>query len=539
MYQTQATVHRKPGLRYSQMLTELDLSLATLAVSADQQQLGPQPHYFSRQFLPRLTNEPSFEANEEESVVDGKVLVERRKSTRSSGPMSGFLQNSKAEDILFIVLSYLDAVSLTRAAQVCNYWNALTKTKYTQQTVWKNLCEEAFLRTSVVPKRSKSFYKLYKKIYDGKFYFAWFNESAEFVNSVDAGEPSSPDSPRVSNAKLSEPRFISAWAVDPLSDFICLVDNFIVFFDKGDSKAPKAIRLDGKGTPIPESFVPLKHDDGVQLFLNSGSGKLISFDNSSTIYVWDMKKKIVPETKPLKIQANNILTLNVDSNQIIICEHDGKITVFNSETGKVRFTYQIQAEYATVLNFVNFVNVAVWHDVLVYAAFNGMYYCVNMKTGKEISRFNVLELDLAYKDRELAEGESRFAPMTMSISGNVLLTNGPGYLTVWDYKAGKHLYSLTNETTKKRLLGGRPEDLEVEGNAIPALSGLQHAEISKDGTVILGSATCADGHNLLVWDFTREVRNLWGKGNRVFERRFIEQDAGNIEFWVGFDEGNL
>ncbi|KAJ1547493.1 hypothetical protein HK096_002666 [Nowakowskiella sp. JEL0078] len=407
--------------------------------------------------------------------------------------------------------------------QVCQFWNSLIK--YTEIKLWRDLCQRKWFRNPEPGVSGKYTYKLHQNVSSGRYMFANFAHSAEFA--VSSSRSLSP----IMRDRLG-PSFLTAWATDPSTTLLCSVRNMIVWMDNNARNVVKAVQLGLGGHPLMDTNFSITHKSAVQLLLGTDNGLLISFDDSSSINVWDMIDN--PGTHVRTIKTENVMTMNVHNNFIVCCNMTGKITVWDAISGEVRFTHTIPAHYIPELNFPKFVNVGIWDNYLLYGCYDGQFYSYNITTGKQLATFNVLDVDPSYKNRELAPNEVMFAPMAMSLSGSMVLTNGPGDLTMWDYTTGKLLYKLNKSGAERRRARHVESPENVNDDPFPSFKYLQMAEISRDGTLISGLALQGETPQMLVWDFSRERRT-----RRVFEHQTIPNGHGNgedINFWICFDE---
>ncbi|TPX36461.1 hypothetical protein SeMB42_g07073 [Synchytrium endobioticum] len=507
------------------------------------------------------------------------------------------------EDVLLCIFRHLDDVSLSRAYRVCRDWGDLIK--HYENWLWSHLSRRDWHLTEKTENAVswKHHYRTHKDLHYGNYQFQSFNTNTLLSDNVGHKPQHTTDM-----ALMTSPRnYVMAWPVDPTDayivalagDEVCFVDVATpdvilvckvepisaasstivgqqpsVFSDTGavvDENNNDVVEDINPTTVDVEIHFPVLqpitrlygHRNAIGLILSNGEGMLVSFDDSSTIMIWDMGRHKFEREIQAFDQLGFIFSMNVHHRFIVTGGRNGKIIVWSADTGDALLSIDIPNKYLEHLNVFNLLNVAMWEEFVAYGLYDGTFYVYDMKQQKELYSFCTLESSDSNSEDDNTATITALAPMTLAINGHVILTNGPrnDQLAAWDVATGKLLYTLSESDAlgkRNRLVdieddmndpeGRRGNNQDVGGHAVlhqvtpvvptqapPAPQQrsreLKFAEISRDASLIFGSVAHEGQLNMLAWDFRGDKSHT-----RRIEKRLVQGQGRLIQLWLCFDE---
>ncbi|TPX30127.1 hypothetical protein SmJEL517_g06238 [Synchytrium microbalum] len=488
--------------------------------------------------------------------------------------------NTCPEDILLCIFRHLDDDTLSKAYRVSRSWRDLI-THY-ENWLWSHLSRRDWHHTEKTEAAVnwRHHYYTHKNLHRGNYRFQSFNMNTVLPDNFGY----KPEDTTVTSPQSTRRNYVMAWPVDPTDayivalagDQVCWVDVatpdviHIVKVEPMEAEQVEASQgvndvvqdfieilnqplVNEMGSPTatltteddddeivhrPPVLQPTTHLHGhrnaIGLILSNGEGTLVSFDDSSTIMVWD----VVNHKFEREIHAHEhlgfIFSMNVHHRSIVTGGRNGKIIVWSADTGDALLSVDIPSKYLEHLNVFNLLNVAIWEDLVAYGLYDGSFYVYDMKKQTQLYNFNTADAitvdDNMDNNNEDETADTALAPMTLAINGHIILTNGPrnDQLAAWDATNGNFLYTLSesNALLKHPTLAftnpaNHNNNTDNNNTTLPVPSReLKFAEISRDASLIFGSVAYEGQLNMLGWDFrgdkshTRRVekRRVMGEG---------------------------
>ncbi|KAJ3124983.1 hypothetical protein HK098_000703 [Nowakowskiella sp. JEL0407] len=135
--------------------------------------------------------------------------------------------------------------------------------------------------------------------------------------------------------------------------------------------------------------------------------------------------------------------------------------------------------------------------------------------------------EIPANDVQPAVPENTLSPMTLAISGHMLLTNGPksDQLAVWDLSNYRNNAKEQDRGSKLLYILDESSAMAKLGFSIPRFRDIKFAELSRDGSMVYASVSHNDENSLVVWDY-RGRQDGRGRSKRVIERVTV-RDVGN------------
>ncbi|KAJ3299132.1 hypothetical protein HDU76_006399, partial [Blyttiomyces sp. JEL0837] len=124
------------------------------------------------------------------------------------------------------------------------------------------------------------------------------------------------------------------------------------------------------------------HEHPIGLLLSNGKGILVSFDERSKIYVWDLSTKTLIRRLNNDNRHDYIHSMHVNGNRVVAGSKEGIITVWDLFSGDVVWEHRIPKRYWRRLSEQTLVNVAVWEEWVVYGLFDGSFFVYRL--GEEV-----------------------------------------------------------------------------------------------------------------------------------------------------------
>ncbi|KAI8802777.1 hypothetical protein BJ742DRAFT_832002 [Cladochytrium replicatum] len=340
----------------------------------------------------------------------------------------GFLQHCP-EDILTLLLSHLDALSLVRTGATCRYiysaaamcenglwsrrcridWDLRSKedvsaswrenyinhyNSHTGQIRAMSLCENAVLDYKSDGETSKP--KL------------WFERGVHYSSEI--GQSRKEEDVGVTER---ERRYVMTWPAHPANAYIIAMDReLVVWVDTEnecvinvssveESREVNASAMEGleDGTKLPGfgKLAILKgHDVPIGLILSNGEGMVASFDEGSVIRIWNIEPlhrlrqdDVIPTSASMHVRAIDaqhelgfIFSMNVHKRRVIAGGRNGRVIVWNVDDGSQLVSLNIPEAYVPFMSLYNLLNVAIWEDVVVYGLFDGTYFVYDIAKGR-------------------------------------------------------------------------------------------------------------------------------------------------------------
>ncbi|KAI9011113.1 hypothetical protein BC832DRAFT_323542 [Gaertneriomyces semiglobifer] len=323
---------------------------------------------------------------------------------------TSFLQTCPEEILLFIFLR-LDPRSLCRSAKTCRYWNTLIKSF--ELSLWTNLSQSmwGYGRSPMVSSTVKEFFKVQWDVQLGRYHRRRLKspDATSDSNHVSNGYDSV-ESPTNSNVK-KEPcssgistktstaiasgsktakrrHYISAWPTDPANAYVVALDaetSKICWVLPPDVQRIYVQTIEDNGT-LSEPQVLEGHEHAVGLILSNMEGTLVSFDDTSTIMIWDLVTMKFERAINANTELGFIFSMNIHKRRIVTGGNDGLVIVWDADTGDVIWKVQVEDLYRDRLSHRNLLNVAIWDDLVAYGVGYGGFWIGDLKKKKLIAR---------------------------------------------------------------------------------------------------------------------------------------------------------
>jgi WD40 repeat protein len=287
----------------------------------------------------------------------------------------------------------------------------------------------------------------------------------------------------------------------------------------------------------------------VGFILILGEMQLLSFDDQSIVYVWCLKTFKLQRRIDTASALESIISMNVCKNRLVAGGMNGRVVVWDINTGSELMSIQTNASFGSPLN------VGVRDDILVYGLPSGKY--VVYKGNEKVYDLDLVQASkkmeesrlMAISNQELSETEPEqlldnfpsshlssipmkkeleiigtsvntsatsttlnspapqpfqepevgleepfnIIPRTLALNSHILVTNGatPNSMITWDLNTGKYLHTLSENHAASR-----------HSVFIPDLtSEIQLGEMTGDGSLVFASVEHDLDNRILVWDF--------------------------------------
>ncbi|KAI8815945.1 uncharacterized protein EV422DRAFT_336781 [Fimicolochytrium jonesii] len=379
----------------------------------------------------RCTSSAS-EQGKRRSKASGKRPADSSSSRIVPCPM--FMQECP-EDLLLYVFSHLDAPSLCRASQTCRYWKTLTDSFET--SLWTTMTRREWGLSDPNPLGLswKEFFKMHWNIHQGTFRVHQIEESVSSFSPLTNGatevssrdetdgagvhtqlpgtgtgtdaEASNSASDSTSYGAESPPpkrRYVAAWPADPINAYIVALDaetSSLAWVEiETDALCIFVSALLPSGV-ISKPLVLRGHENPIGLILSNMEGTLVSFDDSSTIIVWNLATMQFERAINANDELGFIFSMNIHKRKIVTGGQNGRVIVWNADTGDSIWSVDVDEKYIHRLSVQNLLNVAVWGDLVAYGIWEGTFWVGDMKEKKEVARFHVS--DMKEKNRSVDE----------------------------------------------------------------------------------------------------------------------------------------
>lgn len=274
--------------------------------------------------------------------------------------------------------------------------------------------------------------------------------------------------------------------------------------------------------------------------------QLLSFDDQSQVYIWCLKTFKLQRKIDTIPALESIISMNVSKNRLVAGGNNGKVVVWDIDTGVELMSIQTNASFGSPLN------VGVRDDILVYGLPSGKY--VVYKGSEKVYDLDLvqaskkMELEsLSYEEIKSPEPEQlldtysshlsipmkkaadleirgtslsaasttvnspapqnspqleqdilleepfNIIPRTLALNSHVLVTNGatPNSIITWDLNTGTHLHTLSEHHAASRHSIFIPDQT----------SEIQLAEMTSDGSLIFASVEHDLDNRILLWDY--------------------------------------
>ncbi|KAJ3271309.1 hypothetical protein HDV01_006905 [Terramyces sp. JEL0728] len=431
-------------------------------------------------------------------------------------------------ELLFLTFVWLEADSLVKASQVCKRWNSIFKRF--EQMFWKQLCfRKCGLKQLLMHQTWKDLYRTQYAFLTMDYKFVSSSESFTIKDNLDTSVPQTSGAPLF--VWPSEQMFWYKVAID--GNVICWIDitSFPIlkinvgFIDNLPNDPEIVIRCERELEG---------HEHSIGLLLTNGQSRLLSFDNVSDIFIWNLEtfEKVGYIRAATLLQE--IVSMNVQGDRLVVGGENGRIVVYDINTCESIFTIQTKYEDFKALN------VGIWNDLLVYGMGNGKFVSFDLKTKQEGIVLDISDVETDFdpeepprqliEDDEISEfaevhtvesnslptdvpgitpeflaqvqnvNNAGFVPRTLALNGHILITNAKSSnkIVLWDINNGKYIADLSEH-----------KSAEQYSLSIPPSQELTLAELSRDGTLIYSTVQEEDFFSrLLVWDFKSGKREV-------------------------------
>lgn len=176
-------------------------------------------------------------------------------------------------ELLLLLFSNLDLVSLLRAKETCRKWNNIISES--AEYLYRGLLYRDFGLT----------HKSGQQSFESAFRVAWNVHLERYSFSAMDG--------RARN-HAAEKRIVAAWPVNPTAAYTVVSHNDMIY-----CAHQKRIKMYRVRTSGPEMFelvgeFPQIHGHNIGLILSNGKNLVITFDESSALHVWDCTRSSEP-----------------------------------------------------------------------------------------------------------------------------------------------------------------------------------------------------------------------------------------------------
>ncbi|KAI8911258.1 quinon protein alcohol dehydrogenase-like superfamily [Powellomyces hirtus] len=397
-----------------------------------EQRKRPKVATSSKIHIPMIQTTPNQADDERVSIMSGVS------SSASPGHAPGFLQNCP-EDLLLYIFSHLDAQSLTRSSETCRYWNTLIGSF--EKSFWARLTNRTWgLREPTHLGVSwKEYFKMHWNIHIGRYHLHRVKDldsSSGSSTTWDAPAPvrtqhiirpgsctsSSPPGISMIDGDHEQPTptgrrsYVAAWPADPNNAYIVALDadyGKLAWVEADvDPLLIRVTTLDADGGQTkPETLEG--HSNPIGLILSNDEGTLVSFDDSSTIIIWNLRTMEFERSINANDELGFIFSMNIHKRRIVTGGQNGRVIVWNADTGERIWSVEVDEKYLSGLSVQNLLNVAVWEDLVAYGIWEGGFWVGNIKEKREIARFDVQEMKDVMAKRDECSQAAHFETKSM------------------------------------------------------------------------------------------------------------------------------
>jgi WD40 repeat protein len=345
-------------------------------------------------------------------------------------------QSTLSHDTIFLVLEYLDHKNLSKARRISKKWNRVYIRH--EPLLWKNLLYRTFRISAIDAKQVYITNLNYKNL---KYNFIQTDQdlgypvesvqsmssaedlnypvvqslssaedlivqsisTAEYLvepvrlipNIEDLVEPieSSQTIPTIQElsfpvqTSINADQVVFTWPINVGDAYLVVFDgNKVCWLDQSVHSTTEILVATITNNPqklIEPEFTLTGHLMPVGLLLGNGMGDLVSFDESSMVYIWDLEKRQKTGEIDTSEQLSSIISMNVCKNRMVTGGSNGKIVVWNINSFEI--VYSLDEVFDLPLN------VGIFEDLLVYGLANGMYGVHDMEKNELKFEFNTLE----------------------------------------------------------------------------------------------------------------------------------------------------
>ncbi|KAJ3033995.1 hypothetical protein HK097_004654, partial [Rhizophlyctis rosea] len=288
------------------------------------------------------------------------------------------LQNCP-EDILICIFEHLDGPTLCKSSLICRRWHSLIT--HFSTSLWTHLTRTSYsLKTKEELGASwKQFYATHYNIQKGRYTFSSFKENYEI--SAPSLHPPPPPAEVKKEPKVTR-KFIMAWPCDPNNAYIIALDNDKLCWVDADATTvinvadltPSLMLLQNRNRDIEPLRTLEGHIQPIGLILSNMEGTLVSFDDSSTIMIWNLNTHQFERSINTNEELGFIFSMNIYKRRIVAGGKNGRVVVWNADSGAVEVQLDIPSSYLGSLSVHNLLNVAVWEELVVYGLWDGTFW---------------------------------------------------------------------------------------------------------------------------------------------------------------------
>ncbi|KAJ3173954.1 hypothetical protein HDU87_007277 [Geranomyces variabilis] len=338
-----------------------------------------------------------------------------------SGPTAatsspGFLQ-ACPEDMLLYIFTHLDAQSLAHASQTCRYWNALIVS--VEKSIWARLAGRTWgmREPSCLGYTWKQYFMMHWNVQVGRHTTHRLRDidlgnahatvwgapaplgTQYVVQPAEAapaeGLPVAVSAQQQSEAPKTRRSYVAAWPADPNHAYIVALDAEtakLAWVEADlDPLVISVAKLDDKGAQGSPEYLE-GHENAIGLILSNDEGTLVSFDDSSTIIVWNLRTMEFERSINANDELGFIFSMNIHKRRIVTGGQNGRVIVWDADTGDTIWSVQVEEKYLTGLSVQNLLNVAVWEDLVAYGIWDGGFWVGSISEKREIARFDVKQM---------------------------------------------------------------------------------------------------------------------------------------------------
>ncbi|KAJ3380561.1 hypothetical protein HDU92_005896 [Lobulomyces angularis] len=331
-----------------------------------------------------------------------EIKKKRRLTESPSLKYTSFLQICP-EDVLYCIFLNLDVKSLLTALEVCSYWNLIIRKS--EKILWQELCKKTF---NVIDQNN--FFESFKQkfatqvnIKNGNYVFSIITEDTKiFKNPL----PNFVDYSLLNGNKLNldvknintKNKIVFAWPCDSSQSYHLASDsNNIYWIDDANSLSINVsciddlvdFDIDKEEKPVKTISFLTNHTSSIGLVLSNNEGTLITFDNHSVIKVWDLKNFTCERTLNENKEHGFIMSINIYKRKLVTGGENGKVLLWDLDSGEVIISLEIPDEYISHLNVdeMRLLNVSIWENTLVYGLFDGSFHVFDLTLGRIVYIF--------------------------------------------------------------------------------------------------------------------------------------------------------
>jgi WD40 repeat protein len=484
-------------------------------------------------------------------------------------------------EIQFFIFAYLDPQSLFECFllnQEVNHYLCSCSS-----TLWK-LRSRYDYQLKELPRNIKSYkdlYELHWRIEHKQYNYSKTKESPDVLTSL-------PNTPHrqglLTRQKSNIPLCI--WPSDSDQAYnVALCQDYVCWVNMLDTTVISVCHFSDLSCSLPQqSQSLLGHTAPVGLLLSNHSNTLVSFDETSFIFVWNVRNNTLERKVNCQPILEVIVSMNVHKNQVVAGGKNGVISVWNLQNGQLLHSFSLQEEYIEFLSVFHLLNVSLYENKVAYGLGNGQInlYCLSEK--RIIKEFDLRkvrrthngqfvydgnnsissdpdqeETEIAldrYLDRITHEQEEEDADEILDPHEHEEILYGPEWNEEMRVEAfldrqgpadfflplpflfnfspltlvlSSHML-LTNGIDKKSLFFWNLKTNQPFALSIPdKFTGetIRYAELSNDGSLIFGDSDSGSSPQFVTWDFMKQ------SNKRKIEKRPL--DLG-LDIWIVFEE---